>query len=85
MLQSTGGSTEEDEDDITTTALETKRNTQLNEHLDRDMIEVKLIRKIQTRLFWRGRLRFKVFIFSPRLEFRRSSSSRGETKGKARE
>lgn len=38
--QSTGGSTGEDEEELTGTCLETKHNTHHNEFLDHDLIEV---------------------------------------------
>ena len=40
ILQSTGGSTGEDEEDLSGTCLETKHNTHHNEFLDHELIEV---------------------------------------------
>lgn len=46
MIQSTGGSTGEDEDDALSATVETKRNTHHNEHLDRDLMEVCIHHKL---------------------------------------
>lgn len=58
ILQSTGGSTGEDEEDLSGTCLETKHNTHHNEFLDHELIEVSacdfhfLIKKYSVHLLW---------------------------------
>lgn len=44
--QSTGGSTGEDEEELTGTCLETKHNTHHNEFLDHELIEVSVANKL---------------------------------------
>jgi len=49
ISQSTGGSTGEDEEELTGTCLETKHNTHHNEFLDHDLIEVSVSNKFKTK------------------------------------
>lgn len=72
ISQSTGGSTGEDEEELSGTCLETKHNTHHNEFLDHELIEVSAVNSIfyfLCRMFRQMRTLEKIHIRRPKLVY----------------
>jgi len=72
ISQSTGGSTGEDEEELSGTCLETKHNTHHNEFLDHELIEVSAVNSIfyfLCRMFRQMRTLEKIRMRRPKLVY----------------